>query len=78
MNGSFKGLTDGIARMCLFHYLYYVKRVMGIAALDTDLGTFFKFNDIEVTSSDFDKQSVLEIDRQFKRATSNWFSGSLF
>lgn len=36
-----------------------------LSALDTDLGTFFDFKEIEVTSSDLDKKAVLEIHQQF-------------
>jgi len=36
-----------------------------ISALNTDLGTFFQFNDVEMASNDFDKKALLEIHQQF-------------
>jgi transcriptional regulator with XRE-family HTH domain len=36
-----------------------------IVALDTDLGAFFNFNDIDVAANNFDKRAVLEIHQQF-------------
>ncbi|NQX69856.1 helix-turn-helix transcriptional regulator [Paenibacillus alba] len=36
-----------------------------ITALDMDLGAFFNFDEIDVTSNDFDKTAVLEVHKQF-------------
>lgn len=36
-----------------------------VAALDTDLGAFFKFNEIDITSDDIDKKEALEVHKQF-------------
>jgi transcriptional regulator with XRE-family HTH domain len=36
-----------------------------IVALETDLGAFFDFDEIDVSSDDIDKKAVLEIHKQF-------------
>ncbi|MGG1518251.1 helix-turn-helix transcriptional regulator [Paenibacillus oryzisoli] len=42
-----------------------------ITALETDLGTFFKFSEIDIASNDVDKQESLEVHTQFLQDRTN-------